>query len=445
MAFFCIKFQEMKRWIFFGCLLGFGGHSAFSQTQLSSLKQTLDLAKQNNLSLQSAQIGENMAKVDQLLSVSQVMPRLSAGGSFDYYTKLPVQVVPNKLFGGGEGYSKIAFGLPYVALGSLDYTLPILQADKWVALKTSALKRKQAENNAELVWENVKINLIKVWYQSEMVQQLLELNLENKKVAAELKAAAEAKFKNDVSNPAEYNRSAGLVLGVEEALVANRYALKNNYEALKLLLNIPITDSVVQVKPNGQTAALQLGEALGTDSDRPLLKAKTMAYEVSKSQYLEKQMLRLPKLSVGGRYVYQAQDSKFFSSSTVSFDYSTIGVKLEFPIFQGGGIHMAGQMAKWQMKSAELDKEIAYDQLQKEQRDWTNEVKQALEKEQLLKQKMDLASENLRIALIRYKEGLMGIDEYFNIFYENSAAKINYWQNHYNGQIYSSLLKINSL
>ena len=191
--------------------------------------------------------------------------------------------------------------------------------------------------------------------------------------------------------------------------------------------------------------ALQLGEALGTDSDRPLLKAKTMAYEVSKSQYLEKQMLRLPKLSVGGRYVYQAQDSKFFSSSTVSFDYSTIGVKLEFPIFQGGGIHMAGQMAKWQMKSAELDKEIAYDQLQKEQRDWTNEVKQALEKEQLLKQKMDLASENLRIALIRYKEGLMGIDEYFNIFYENSAAKINYWQNHYNGQIYSSLLKINSL
>jgi hypothetical protein len=58
---------------------------------------------------------------------------------------------------------------------------------------------------------------------------------------------------------------------------------------------------------------------------------------------------------------------------------------------------------------------------------------------------MDLAAENLRIALIRYKEGLMSIDEYFNIFFENSAAKINYWQNHYNGQIYSSLLKINSL
>lgn len=434
----------MKHWILLGWIVLVGSYSGIAQTQLTSLKQTLDLAKQNNLNLQSAQMGEHLAKVDQLLSVSQLMPRVSAGGSFDYYTKMPAQVIPNKLFGGGEGYTKVAFGLPYVASSSLDYSWPLFQADKWAALKTTALKRKQAANNTDLVWENIKINLIRLWYQTEMVQQLQELNLENQKIANELKSAAETKYKNDVTNPSEFNRSSALVLGVEEALVANRFALVNNYEGFKLLLNIPSTDSVSQLKPGKELQMLQVTESIGKDADRPLLQLKTLAYEVSKSQYLERQLARLPKISIGGRYVNQAQDSKFFSSSTVSFDYSTIGLKLDFPIFQGGAIHLSGQAAKWQMRSAELDKEIAFDQLQKEHQDWSNELKQAIAKEAILKKKMDLAAENLRIALIRYKEGLMGIDEYFNIFYENSTARINFWQNHYNGLLYSNLLQLNS-
>ncbi|MBX7180818.1 MAG: TolC family protein [Bacteroidia bacterium] len=434
----------MKHWILLIWTLLLTTFSGVAQTRLISLKQTLDLAKQNNLNLQSAQISEQLAKVDQLLSISQVMPRLSAGGSFDYYTKMPAQVIPNKLFGGGEGYTKVAFGLPYVASGSLDYSWPLFQADKWAALKTTALKRKQAANNADLAWENVKISLIRLWYQTEMIQQLMDLNLENQTIANELKNAAESKFKNDVSNPSEFNRSSVLVLGIEEALIANRFALGNNYEAFKLLLHIPASDSVFQQKPGKEIQTLQATESLGKDADRPLLKLKTVAYEVSKSQYLERQLARLPRLSIGGRYVYQAQDSKFFSNSTVSFDYSTIGLKLDFPIFQGGAIHLSGQAAKWQIRSAELEKEIAYDQLQKEHQDWSNELKQAIEKEGILKKKMELAAENLRIALVRYQEGLMGIDEYFNIFYENSTARINFWQNHYNGILYSNLLQLNS-
>jgi hypothetical protein len=80
--------------------------------------------------------------------------------------------------------------------------------------------------------------------------------------------------------------------------------------------------------------------------------------------------------------------------------------------------------------------------LTRQEMEWWSSYISSLKKRGLLRQKMSISEDNLRIAQLNMKEGVMEFDEFNNIFREYNKAKMDYLQNLNDNIIYQLLLTL---
>jgi hypothetical protein len=81
-------------------------------------------------------------------------------------------------------------------------------------------------------------------------------------------------------------------------------------------------------------------------------------------------------------------------------------------------------------------------ELNRQQAEWWNSYKSALKRQDMYTQKLSVAKDNLHIAQLNMKEGVMEFEEFNNIFQEYNKARIDYLQNYTDGIVYQLLLNI---
>jgi transcription-repair coupling factor (superfamily II helicase) len=94
------------------------------------------------------------------------------------------------------------------------------------------------------------------------------------------------------------------------------------------------------------------------------------------------------------------------------------------------------------VKAAVIEEQVK-ESLSKEQRDWWIALAAAQKKALVLQQKIQVTGDNLRIAQLSMKEGVMEYDEFSNIFMEDINARIDRVQNLGDATIYQLLLTQN--
>ena len=117
--------------------------------------------------------------------------------------------------------------------------------------------------------------------------------------------------------------------------------------------------------------------------------------------------------------------------------------RLDFPLFAGSFHRTSKDKAELQLQSAQLNQQQVKENLTKEQADWWIGFHAAQKKANLVDQKVGVTTENLRIAQLSMKEGVMEYDEFSNIFIEYIRAKIDQVQNLGDAAIYELLLTQN--
>jgi outer membrane protein TolC len=207
---------------------------------------------------------------------------------------------------------------------------------------------------------------------------------------------------------------------------------------LHQLLNLPdslpivLTDSIANARWQEAPQAAPL-------SSRPGWKQAEAAVAVAEQQKKESQKAALPKIALNAKYTYQWQ-LKPSADQHVNFDYSSIGLRLDFPLFQGSFYTASRQKSEQQWELAKLNRQQAANDLTRQQSEWWNGYNAARKKAALLQEKMAVAADNLRIAQLNIKEGVMEFEEFNNIFQEYNKAKMDYLQNTSDGIVYQLLL-----
>jgi outer membrane protein TolC len=113
------------------------------------------------------------------------------------------------------------------------------------------------------------------------------------------------------------------------------------------------------------------------------------------------------------------------------------------PLFSGKYYKLQTRKSDDQLQLAKLQQEQVKIALQQEQSNWQTNYKAAVGKQSQLKRKILFAADNLRIAQLSFKEGVMEFDEFSNIFRENIQTQIENLQNTTDGLVYKLLLTIN--
>jgi outer membrane protein TolC len=413
--------------------------TAQAQLTFSSLQELLQYADKNSLVAKQSELQQAISRKDEAIHNSALLPKLNLFGTADYYPIIVSQVLPEAIFGGSpDRLRKIQFGLPWIFSTGAELTLPVINFEQWEQVKRFRLQSEKTVWTTKTNMESLHIQLTQWYYQMLLSRELINLNKENLDVAGELIRVMEERKKNGVLNPADYNRSKNLQLDVQTGTVEYEKAYQQAILALKQLLNL------------SETVSLQIRDSLALKNwlsapqqiaitERPAWKEAESGLAVAMQELKEKQKAGLPRISLSSRYTYQWQ-MKPANDQYIHFPFSNVGLRLDFPIFQGNYYRTNQQRSELQIQLAQTTQQQTANELTQQQTEWWNNYQAAVKKHDLLKQKLEAVTDNLRIARLNMNEGVMEFDEFNEIFREYSRAKIEDLQNTNDGIVYWYLL-----
>ena len=406
---------------------------AQAQLRVDSLSSLLKYADEHAPTAQRAKLQPQIAQKDIRLQSSTLYPKINVFGTGDYYPLIPTQVIPGELLGHPGTYYKAQFGLPYIFTAGAEVSMPVINLEKWATLERTKAQYTQAQWNSKAQLENFHIQLIQAYYQTLVIREVLRLNDENATTVNELMRIMDARNNNGVLNPSDYNRTKNLQLDVQSSAVNYTQNLQQANSSLTALLAIKDTVQLSETLNTFNWPLLQTEESPASRAGWQEADTKVQVAELALS---ESKRGALPKLSLNGRYTYNYESKFQQAGNNVEFNAANIGLRLDFPVFQGNYYRTLKQKSELQLRSAKLEQEQTHATLTQQQRDWFDQYKTAFNKKTILEERVKTTSDNLRIAKLDVKEGVMEFDEFNNIFAEYNRAKMEYLQNLADGILY---------
>ncbi len=412
-----------------------------AQTHFSSLDEMLQYADKNSLVTQQAQLQNAISKKQTTINKSALLPKLNAFGTADYYPIITSQVIPESIFGGPAGkFTKVQFGLPLSFSSGVELTVPVINFEKWEQLKRYRLLELQTDFKGKADIENLHIQITQWYYQALLARELVLLNQSDLLVTDELMRILTERKKNGILNPADFNRSKNLQLDMQAAAVQYNKNYQEALIVLQQLLNLPSNAHLLLNDSIAGKNWQMLPDTIGFNK-RPSWLAASTGTSIAAQQLKETTKGALPKIAFTGKYTYQWQ-MKPSADQHVNFDFSSIGIRLDFPLFQGFYYKAGKQLSKMQLSLSQSLQNQTAAELNRQQAEWWNSYTAALKRQDMYTQKLAVAKDNLHIAQLNMKEGVMEFDEFNNIFQEYNKARIDYLQNYTDGIVYQLLLNI---
>lgn len=412
--------------------------TALAQTVFTSLDQVLEYADKNSKFLQQSKMGHQLSRIEEALVQSGFKPRINFYSTADYYPIIPSQVIPD-IFNGGNGdhFRKVQFGLPLNFTSGLEFSLPVLNFEKGAILKQAALETEQLKWKTESDKDRLHQLLIELYYKLLMTKELLKLNKENETVSAESLHLMELRKKEGTLNQSDYNRAKNLSIDLQTLVEEYEKAYQIYLNAFKSLTFI---DEKEKVEINGNlTLSPFIPEPTSANQRAAVIQASFLV-KLAEQGMEQAQKRCYPKLLLTGRYYYQYGLKSGSNSQSFHFDAALVGLRLDYSIFNGGYNRTQKEKAKLQFQSAQLGLEITKENVNKEQRDWWIYYTTAKKKALLLDQKVQTAGDNLRIAELSMKEGVIEYDQFSNIFMDYIKVRIDRLQNLSDAVIFQTLL-----
>ena len=414
----------------FNCILILLFHiqSAAAQVSIHSLQALFDYAEKNSPVALQANLIPSVSKQDVRIQSSSLYPKVNAYATEDYYPILATQLIPAEIVGGQKGtYYKAQFGLPYAFATGVEIAMPVINFEKWTQLNKAKEQQQLSEWSSKLAIENLHLQLIQAYYQYLVTNEVEQLNDENAKTSKELVSIMKQRSQEGVVNPSDYNRARMLDMDVQTSSANYDKALVQSLHQLKAILNIP------QEKELLIEDSLSFSEVAfnnnGTGENRAAWQEAWLKEKVAMLNWQETKNAALPKLNFTTRYAYNMQTKWNGSGQKSEFDYCNVNLRLDFPLYQGSYYKAYRQKAKLNLDIASIEKEKIANQISQQQSDWQTQYQTAVGKQSILKDKIAAAADNLRIARLSIKEGVMEFDDFNNIFMDYNRARMEQIQN----------------
>lgn len=395
------------------------------QATVFSLKESIAYSLENNPSSTIYKNEVLIAKEKKTEALSGYLPQLNGTATFDDNLKRQVTVLPAGAFSKEE--IKIQFGNQYNTnvVAQLDQTLfdrSITVAKEANKVNTLVADLKLLQNN-----ENIVYNTVMAYYQILTLNEQEKLLVENEKKYEELLRILQLQYEKGVAKKIDYDRmrvSQNNIKSQLSLLKTNKELALNKLKfamGMDLSQRIAINDSL--------DYSMQVSMPLGSQFDvKNLLDFKIQSNNI-RLQELDVERRRFaffPTLAGYARYGAQTFGNDFGKSFSNWFDYSSIGLKLNIPIFDG-------YRKKSQLAQSRLGLLNAQENLKLSQRNYELQFQNA--NTQLFrsytsmndnKQTLDLASDILKNTSLQYQKGTASLTDFLNSDYSYKEAQSNY-------------------
>lgn len=397
---------------------------AFAQEDFS-LKQCLAYAKANHLNIKLAEneIVNSREKVAE--GIASYLPQVNGSVGFDDNLKRATTIIPAGTFSPTE--IKVQFGNQYTtnAVVQLDQVL----YDQTILTGLTANKPyiEMAELRKAKSEEDVAYNTAVAYYQVLVLQEQRRLLEENLAKFTRLEKIVGLQASKGVARKLDYERvSVGLsnlqsqidLLKNNEALVINR---------LKLNMGMPLDQ---ELRLSGSLAQAEIKEmpTMADFDGSSLLDVRIMDKNLTlqEIELRRRQHSRLPTVSAYGRYGAQAFGNEFGASFENWFAYSSIGLKLNVPIFAGLRRERVINQAEISVQNTRYQMALNAQSLQLRNENAKISLLNAFTSMGNTKENLELAESVFQTTELEYNKGVGTLSDFLNAEYALKEAQSNY-------------------
>ena len=400
--------------------LALGAFSAMMAQETLSLSQCLQMAVENNLSLQKSR--NEIAKGKYSISENQakLLPQINAVAQLNDNFTPPVSVTDGS-----------AYGKPYNVTKTLQYN-------------ASAGLQLQMPLYNQMV--NTAIDIAKMYYMAQNTAEQIRLVNDNIKRLEELYGITQAFYDNQMSLEVDVKR---VKLNIENLTVQRDNAiamLDQQYTMLKYVIDYPAEKQIKVSDVN--PGEIETVNANGLNTNLYELQLLEKKKELAQKQTKLAKDGYLPSVSLTGSLMYSAFTDKIehWIHSGVSnhwYGSNGIGIQLRVPVFDGFEKRSKIRRAKVEEENARIGYE---DALKGMQANYMNAVSEVNNSQRNYKKQFDnytLAQDVYSVTADQYKEGVGTMTAVLQDEMRMSEAMNNYLTAYYKYKVANlSLLKL---
>jgi outer membrane protein len=340
-----------------------------------SLQQCVDSALKNNLTIRSAGYDLQKAQEQKREALASFLPQLSGSGSYQYYTKVPGQLIPSSIFGGGSNLPKYingSFTLPQTTQASAKIEQTLYNGQFLIALKAAKANTNIYEVQVKSSQEDVAYNVGATYYNIQTLVKKEALYQDNLANSDKLIKATKLKLDNGIATKTDYNRLLVNRESVNANLVSTTGQLQEQLVELRFLMGKPLDMPVSVEVDSGKSSLPDLIAGETSDpakrSDIQLLQAQRAYDEIDRANIKAGYQ---PTLSIANSFGTSGYNDHFNPFQNINgswFNSNSITLSLSIPIYDGGkkrsqirqkNIELEQYDVKIEQNKQQADKEVA--------------------------------------------------------------------------------------
>ena len=395
--------------------------------QKFTLKQCIDYSLTNHLSNQVYQNNIEIANQQGREALASYLPQVSGSTTFDYNIKRQTSIIPANTFGPGTPERQVQFGQPFL-------TTPVVQLDQVIYDQALLYGIKANTPNKEISALTLKQNQETLIYtttaayvEAVIYSEKIRILSTNEGKYKELLNIKQLQYEKGVATQLEYKR----ILVVYKNIVAEKTLAETNRElalnklkdamgmTLQEMLTINDSLNYTRLVPDVEKAEFDVTRLYTYRINAQKIRLQEIDVQRKKSVFI-------PTLSGYARYGAQSYGATFETAFDRWFDFSTLGLRLNVPIFSGFRRDAQLKQSQLTLLNAKQNFIINNNTLQLQYLNANTQLQKSYNDVSNNKENLDLADEVFEITNLQYQKGIGTLTELLNAEYSLKEAQNNY-------------------
>lgn len=401
----------------------------YAQDNKMSLNDCLEYGLENSPNMILAKNEIEMIKYNKREVYSPYLPTLNITGGIDYNIKLATTIIPAADFGFGPGMDdlEVSMGQPHTNSGTIQLEQKLYDQAAIVGMGGLKTYAKLSQLQSSKIKEEMAYNIAMAYYQVLTVDQKIKLLEDNKEQYEELNRIMELRLEKGVIQEIDYKRIKVAYNNIVSQLSLVKTSKDVAMNRLKVIIGMPLdTDltinediSLIQTTALPEESGIDITNRLDYKINQTNLELQALQTRVFKNSYY-------PTLSGYARYGVNSYSKTFRGSWDKFYDFSTIGLKLSIPIFNGLKTNTKYNKQRVQLENLKAQIKMQDENFKVESMNSKAQLIEAHTSYKMDFENMELAKEVYETTNLSYQKGAASLSDFLNADFSYKEAQSNY-------------------
>lgn len=401
---------------------------AQDSTYAFGLKEALEFGLKNSSAIRQSVLDQEQAgyKVGEVRSSG--LPQITGEGQFQNFPNLPTQLLPGEIIGQPGTQVPVQFGSDYTTSGTIKLSQLLYSQEFFTGLKAAEGSRELYKLMKIKSEEDVIYQITNAFYQTLQLQSQIGILDSNMVMLSKLEKLLKSQYENDLVTKTDFSRVKVNKANLSTKLQSLKTSFEQQKNYLKLLMGMPIENSLSLIEPQGlqevslSTLALQKADPV----QLRILEKQQSLTELQKKSI---QAAYVPTLALFGQQSWQAQRNEFnfFDGSQPWFQQTVIGLQLQIPIFDGLNKRNRVQQTRIDVEKLSEQRNLAQRQLDMQFENASQQLTNSMASVKVQEENRMLAKEVYDQTQLLYKEQVAGLTDLLDAEQAYREAQTNYY------------------